>query len=58
MNKKEYMDFMFNKDNEFNCDSCPENRGHDGNGFDYRLPCGQQNCWVTCHCNRDAESSN
>lgn len=32
---------------EYNCENCPENRGdfpHD------KLPCGQQNCWVTCHC--------
>lgn len=32
---------------KLDCENCPENRGdfpHD------RLPCGQQNCWVTCHC--------
>lgn len=46
---KEYLEFMTNPDNEFNCEDCPENVGHDGNGFDYRYPCNQQNCWVTCH---------
>ena len=51
----EYASFMFNKDNEFNCDFCPENIGHDGDGFDFRYPCDQQNCWVTCHANRQAD---
>ena len=27
------------------CDDCPYNVGHDGNGFDHRKPCDQQNCW-------------
>lgn len=53
----EYLRFMYDPDNEYNCDACPENQGHDGNGFDNRYPCDQQNCWVTCHCHRqDAES--
>ena len=47
---KEVKCFDFNDvNNEFNCDECPENIGHDGNGFDHRYPCNQQNCWVTCH---------
>jgi len=58
MNKTEYMQFMCNPDNEFKCDSCPENCGHDGNGFDYRYPCNQQNCWVTMHIRRNAECQN
>ena len=41
--RKEYIEFMFNKDNEFLCSRCPANDGN-GNG---PLPCGQQNCWVT-----------
>lgn len=44
---QDYSDFMTNPDNEYNCDHCPE-RGVNSN--DYGLPCGQQNCWVTCHC--------
>lgn len=43
----EYKEFMYNKDNEFNCSECPENSGCSN----CKLPCGQQNCWVTCHCN-------
>jgi len=43
--RKLYVTFMCNKDNEFNCQNCPENNGSTG-----KLPCGQQNCWVTCHC--------
>ena len=45
----EYCKFMYNPDNEMNCGNCPENKDMDGNG---RLPCGQYNCWVTCHCKR------
>lgn len=45
----DYAKFMYNPENEFNCAVCPENRDHDGNGFDHRYPCDQQNCWVTCH---------
>lgn len=40
-----YRNFMCEPDNEFNCSECPENREFSG-----KLPCGQQNCWVTCHC--------
>ena len=45
---KGYMDFMCNPENAYRCDICPENKGHDGNGFDNRYPCDQQNCWVVC----------
>lgn len=42
--RKDYIAFMYNKDNEYHCADCPEN-------IQSRvlLPCGQQNCWVTCH---------
>ena len=46
----EYGKFMFNPENICKCECCPENVGHDGNGFDYRYPCDQQNCWVAVHC--------
>lgn len=48
--RKEYINFMYNVKNIHNCKDCPENYGDDGweaNGN----PCGQQNCWVYCHCN-------
>lgn len=45
---KEYRSFMCNKANEYNCSECPENKGYDNSQY----PCGQQNCWVTCHCKR------
>lgn len=46
--EKEYIKFMYNPDNAYNCENCPENR----NFKNYRgMPCGQQNCWVDCHCN-------
>lgn len=57
MTAKEYADFMFNADNEFRCEHCPENRGHDGNGFDHRYPCDQQMCWVTAHIRHLSDSS-
>lgn len=44
---EKYKDFMCNPKNEYNCNECPE-RGTNHN--DYGLPCGQQICWVTCHC--------
>ena len=31
-----------------NCDECPENKDFDD--WEGKYPCGQQNCWVTCHC--------
>lgn len=44
---KDYFEFMENPDNSHKCDKCPENSGFEGQC----LPCGQQNCWVDCHCN-------
>lgn len=46
--RKLYIHFMSNPDNEHNCHCCPENCGSDS--WQGKLPCGQQNCWVTCHC--------
>ena len=45
--RNELIHFLYNPDNEDNCEECPENIGMDG-----RRPCGQQNCWVDCHCRR------
>lgn len=45
---KEYIEFMCNQENEYMCDACPENRDFDN--WQGILPCGQQNCWVKCHC--------
>ena len=47
MKANDYMAFMFNEENEFNCENCPDNRGFSTWGGNF--PCGQQNCWVTCH---------
>lgn len=47
MNLEEYLEFMYDPDNEFNCSECPENIG--SSSWEGRYPCGQQNCWVTCH---------
>lgn len=44
-----YRNFMYNRQNEHNCEACPENKGMDDG--QNRLPCGQQHCWVTAHCN-------
>ena len=43
-----YKEFMFNPENSHNCENCPENREYSSWGGN--LPCGQQNCWVDCHC--------
>ena len=45
--REEYIEFMFNKDNEFLCSRCPVNDGNSNSP----LPCGQQNCWVTISTN-------
>ena len=45
---KEYLKFMTNKDNSHKCKNCPENMEFDG--WEGKLPCGQQHCWVDCHC--------
>lgn len=50
MNSKEYSKWICNPQNEFNCSECP----HEGEGNgSCSLPCGQQNCWVTCHIKED-----
>ena len=54
MTNSNYVNFMYNEGNEFNCDECPENRGFDD--WQDRYPCGQWNCWVTCHCKRELEN--
>lgn len=51
-----YLDFMFNRHNIRKCSECPENIGHDGHEA-CGNPCGQQNCWVTCHCRSIKEDS-
>lgn len=48
--RQEYIDFMYNPDNAYCCQKCPENQGMDD--WQDRLPCGQWHCWVICHCNR------
>lgn len=47
---KEYKGFMFNPENSHSCENCPENEGR--SDWQGNLPCGQQNCWVDCHCGR------
>ena len=44
--REEYIKFMYDLRNELNCDACPENQDM----VFKKYPCGQQNCWVTCHC--------
>ena len=44
---------MYNPENSHNCENCPENNNCSSWGGN--LPCGQQNCWVDCHCKDDEE---
>ena len=46
--REQYIAFMYDEINEYNCTECPENRGMDD--WQGRYPCGQWHCWVTCHC--------
>lgn len=48
---KQYRQFMYNEQNYMNCNNCPENIDEVSPPFEYRLKCGQYNCWVACHCN-------
>lgn len=47
-----YAEWMCDERNEFDCAHCPHaNDGMDKSRADYVVgPCGQQHCWVTCHC--------
>ncbi len=47
MTNSEYIKWMYDPSNECNCEECPENRQYDD--WEGKLPCGQQNCWVTAH---------
>jgi hypothetical protein len=47
-----YKKFMYNPANIYNCTECPENEGR----TEECLPCGQQNCWVQCHCDSANEN--
>ena len=47
---EEYKKFMNDPNNSHNCAACPENR--EFSDWEGKLPCGQQNCWVDCHCRR------
>lgn len=49
----DYGQFMHNPDNVHNCEHCPANAEFDG--WQDRLPCGQQHCWVAIHCERSQE---
>ena len=52
--RKAYIEWMYDARNEFCCADCPHaNDGMDKNRGDFVVgPCGQQHCWVTCHCNQ------
>lgn len=41
-------EFDCNPANSHNCEECPRNNGF--SGWQNRLPCGQQNCWVDVTC--------
>ena len=53
LTKKQYQEFMFNEENYKNCENCPENHGFIEGSGRIAGPCGQQICWVECHCNKD-----
>lgn len=45
----EYRNFIYDSSNIINCDKCP----HNNDDTMSKLPCGQQNCWVKIHCERN-----
>lgn len=48
--KEEYIAHMTNPANICKCEGCPDNKGCKNYSPDYKLPCGQQNCWVRLTC--------
>ena len=50
MKENERIAYLTNPDNIRKCEGCPENRGCENGNPDYKLPCGQQNCWVRLTC--------
>lgn len=44
-------EFLYNPENIGNCSECPMNEDFDS--WEGKKPCGQQNCWVLIHCNRN-----
>ena len=44
--RAEWQKFMYNPANKGKCRSWPEKKEFDNDTY----PCGQQNCWVTMHC--------
>ena len=49
--EKAYLEFMYSKENAYNCKNCPMNDEFDD--WQNQLPCGQWSCWVTSHCHRN-----
>lgn len=50
--RREYIHFMCDPANSHNCAECPDNL-HEAQWPESTLPCGQQNCWVDCHCRKE-----
>ena len=51
--QREYVRWMYNPENLYNCEECPENHGFSP-WPETRKPCGQFRCWVAIHC-KDVE---
>ena len=49
----EYVRWVYNPDNLYNCEDCLENHGF-SRWPETRKPCGQFHCWVAIHC-KDVE---
>ena len=54
MTIEEWRTWLYNKDNKFNCEECPENLGMDN--WQGRYPCGQWHCWVELHTKEGTEN--
>ena len=54
---EDYKLFMNDIKNAYCCGFCPENKEEEL-GSSSKLPCGQYNCWVNCHCNGKVNQEN
>lgn len=48
---RKHLDWLFDKNNEFNCSECEYNT----HSWNTNLPCGNGCCWVTLHCKEEEE---
>lgn len=52
MTREEKIKYLTDPANSRKCENCPENKNFKNWEPDFKLPCGQQHCWIGCYCDR------